>query len=518
VSLVAINSHGCKDTAYGHVKMLGYAGAFTYAPLLGCAPMQVNFTANVSNVPSLTWDYADGNVSPASPATTSSHVYTEPGAYVPKLILSDSTGCQASSLGLDTIKIDGFKTGYTYQPNPACEKATTQFVDTSYSYFSTVTNWHWTFDDGQMSFVNNPSHYYDSAGVYAVELIVTNGNGCKDTLDNTITINPLPVITASGDTVICLGDAAQISAIGGVSYTWAPAANLSCVSCQSTSAAPQAATAYVVTGTDANGCSNTDTAKVNIKTKTTAAAGQGGEICDANSIVLHASGGDVYAWSPPEHLDNSHISDPTASPHATTRYMVVVKEASCQPDSDYVTVTVHPRPHLYAGEDRSIVAGSSTQLTLVGSDFVSYEWSYDPTLSCTQCPTPTATPITTTTYTVSGVSDWGCHDSDKVTITVLCDQSQAFVPNSFTPNGDGENDIFYPRGTGITKIKSFRVYDRWGELVFERTGININDEQNGWDGTYKGAALSPDVYVYVIEVICQTGEQLNLKGDITIIR
>lgn len=518
VRLVAINSHGCKDTAYGHVKMLGYAGAFTYAPLLGCAPMQVNFTANVSNVPSLTWDYADGNVSPASPATTSSHVYTEPGAYVPKLILSDSTGCQTSSQGLDTIKVDGFRTGYTYQPNPACEKATTQFVDTSYSYFSTVTNWHWTFDDGQMSFVNNPSHYYDSAGVYAVQLIVTNGNGCKDTLDNTITINPLPVIMALGDTVICLGDAAQLSANGGVSYTWAPAANLSCVSCQSTSASPQAATAYVVTGTDANGCSNTDTAKVNIKTKTTAVAGQGGEICDANSIVLHASGGDVYTWSPPEHLDNSHISDPTASPHATTRYMVVVKEASCQPDSDYVTVTVHPRPHLYAGEDRSIVAGSSTQLTLVGSDFVSYEWSYDPTLSCTQCPTPTATPITTTTYTVSGVSDWGCHDSDKVTITVLCDQSQAFVPNSFTPNGDGENDVFYPRGTGIAKIKSFRVYDRWGELVFERTGININDEQNGWDGTYKGAALSPDVYVYVIEVICQTGEQLNLKGDITIIR
>lgn len=518
VRMIAINSHGCRDTAYSHVKMLGYAGAFTYAPLLGCAPMEVNFTANVSNVPSLTWDYADGNVSTASPSTTSSHVYTAPGAYVPRLILSDSTGCQASSDGLDTIKVDGFIAGYDYLPNPACEKTTTQFFDTSFSYFSPVTNWHWMFDDGQTSSLSNPTHYYDSAGIYPVSVIVTNSNGCTDTMNSNITILPLPVITASADTVICLGDAAALQAYGGNTYAWSPATNLSCASCQSTEASPAAPTSYIVTGTDIHGCSNTDTVKVNIKTKTSAVAGQGGEICDANSIMLHASGGDVYTWYPPEHLDNSHIANPTASPHITTDYTVIVKEAGCQPDTDRVRVTVHPRPSLYAGEDRSIIAGNSTQLTLAAADVISYEWSYDAALSCTQCTDPVATPVTTTTYTVSGVSDWGCHDSDKVTITVLCDKSQAFIPNSFTPNGDGQNDVFYPRGTGINLVKSFRVYNRWGELVFERNGININDELNGWDGTYKGAALSPDVYVYVIQVQCQTGEQLDLKGDISIIR
>lgn len=518
VQLIAINSHGCRDTAYQHVKLLGYAGAFTYAPLLGCAPMQVNFTANVSNVPSLTWDYSDGTISAASPATTSSHVYTQPGAYIPKLILSDSTGCQTSSLGLDTIKVDGFSTGYTFQPNPACEKTTTQFLDTSYSYFSPVTNWYWLFDDGQSSTVNNPSHYYDTPGDHQVLLAVTNGNGCVDTLRDYITIYPLPVITASADTIICLGDAAQLQGYGGISYTWAPPVNLGCANCQTTSAAPGSPTWYVVTGTDAHGCMNTDSVKVSIKTKTSGSAGQGGEICDDNSIQLHATGGNIYTWSPTEHLDDSHIADPTASPHLTTNFTVVIKEASCLPDTQHVKVIVHPKPSLYAGEDRSIVAGNSTQLKAVMADAVSYEWSADPTLSCTDCYNPVATPIVTTTYTLSGVSDWGCHDSDKVTITVLCDQSQAFIPNSFTPNGDGQNDVFYPRGTGIIKVKTFRVYDRWGELLFERKGIDINDEQNGWDGTYKGNVLSPDVYVYVMEVICQTGEQINLKGDITIIR
>ena len=513
VQLVAVNVHGCRDTAYSHVKLLGYAGAFSYTPLLGCAPMQVNFAANVSNVPSLTWDYSDGNVSAASPSTTSSHVYVTPGAYVPKLILSDSTGCQTSSDGLDTIKVDGFSTGYTTVPNPACERATTQFVDTTFSYFSPLTNWYWLFHDGQSSAISNPTHTYDTAGDYPVMLVVTNGNGCKDTLRNTITIYPLPVITASADTIICLGDAAQLQGYGGISYTWAPPSNLSCTACQTTYASPSTPASYVVTGTDVHGCSNIDTVKVKIKTKTNGDGGLGGDICDANSIMLHASGGQLYAWFPPEHLDDSHIANPTASPHETTQYMVVIKEGSCIADTTFVTVTVHPKPSLYAGEDRSVVAGNSTQLTLVGADFVSFEWIADPTLSCTTCPNPVATPVITTTYTVAGVSDFGCHDSDKVTITVLCDQSQAFIPNSFTPNGDGENDVFYPRGTGIVKIKSFRVYDRWGEKLFERNAIDINDGQNGWDGTYKGAALSPDVYVYVIQAVCQTGEILDIKGE-----
>jgi len=101
---------------------------------------------------------------------------------------------------------------------------------------------------------------------------------------------------------------------------------------------------------------------------------------------------------------------------------------------------------------------------------------------------------------------------------VFCDQSQIFIPNTFTPNADGQNDIFYPRGTGVSIIKSFRIYNRWGELLFERANIKINDAGNAWDGTFNGNPPHPDVYVYIIDATCETGAPINLKGDVTIIR
>jgi gliding motility-associated-like protein len=103
-------------------------------------------------------------------------------------------------------------------------------------------------------------------------------------------------------------------------------------------------------------------------------------------------------------------------------------------------------------------------------------------------------------------------------VRIVCDKSQLFIPNTFTPNNDGENDIFYPRGVGLKSISSFRVYNRWGELVFEKRGTQLNDPSGGWDGTYKGKQLNPDVFVWVIEGICDTGDPVNTKGDINLIR
>ncbi len=125
---------------------------------------------------------------------------------------------------------------------------------------------------------------------------------------------------------------------------------------------------------------------------------------------------------------------------------------------------------------------------------------------------------TTTTFVIKVATDFGCLASDSVTIHLYCDNSQVFVPNSFTPNGDGQNDVFYPRGSGISKVKSFRIYNRWGELMFERDNIQLNDASNAWDGSYGGEAPRPDVYVYIIDAICETGQPVFIKGDVTIIR
>jgi gliding motility-associated-like protein len=101
---------------------------------------------------------------------------------------------------------------------------------------------------------------------------------------------------------------------------------------------------------------------------------------------------------------------------------------------------------------------------------------------------------------------------------VICDKGQLFIPNLFSPNGDGMNDVFYPRGVGLKEVTSFRVFNRWGEMIFEKTNIALNDESMGWDGTYKGQSLPTDVFVYTLEGICETGEKISWKGDISLVR
>ncbi|MEO6830602.1 MAG: T9SS type B sorting domain-containing protein, partial [Chitinophagaceae bacterium] len=107
---------------------------------------------------------------------------------------------------------------------------------------------------------------------------------------------------------------------------------------------------------------------------------------------------------------------------------------------------------------------------------------------------------------------------DTIRINVRCDGSQLWLPNTFTPNADGENDFFYPHGKGISEIKRFRIYDRWGELIFDRTNMPLNDKNAGWNGTYKNQQLKPDVFVWVLNAVCSNGTPLEVKGNISLIR
>ncbi|MFI5196482.1 MAG: PKD domain-containing protein [Chitinophagales bacterium] len=515
VMLIATDVYGCKDTAIKHAKIFGYAGALSYTPLQGCAPLTVYFSATLSNVPSIIWDFADGSTSPASTVSTATHIYTLPGAYVPRLILSDNTGCQNSSQGLDTIKVDIVRAGFT--TSPVCIGDSVTFTDTSFSYWSTVNSWYWTYD-GHTSTLKTPSYLFTSFGTYSVTLQATDAWGCTANMIKDVTVNPLPVIDAGPDTTVCVGDAATLTATGGVSYTWAPSYSVSCINCNPTLASPSVVTTYTVSGTDIHGCKNTDTVTVFLKTKTISAAGPGGEVCSGIPFKLLDSGATQYTWIPASWLSDPHVADPLATPDVTITYTVIAQLGSCIPDTNYVTVIVHPLPTVDAGPDQTLVAGSTAQLNATGYNIYTYSWSNDHTLSCDTCANPVASMSVTTTYVVTVTTDFGCRSSDSVTIHLYCDNNQVFIPNSFTPNGDGENDVFYPRGTGVSMIKSFRIYNRWGQLLFERDNIRINDASNAWDGSYGGATPRPDVYVYIVDAICETGQPLFIKGDVTIIR
>ncbi len=518
VMLIEANAAGCRDTAFGHIDIFGYAGAFTYGPLRGCSPLTVTFHANIHNVPNIIWDYADGNTSTASLADSSVHVYVLPGAYIPKLILSDNTGCQNSSMGTDTIKVDLVTPGFTTMPNPVCLNTPINFKDTSKSFFSTITSWHWTINGLDTSDISNPPYIYSVTGTFAVSLTVTDGWGCTGNVTENITVFPPPVITVSPDTIVCLGDAATLIGYGGVSYTWSPGATLSCTACTVTQASPTVVTQYTVTGTDIHGCQNTDTVSVFLKTKTISTAHGDAVICDGVNVQLTDSGATKFTWIPSTGLSADNIWDPVATPHSNTVYTVIAQLGSCIPDTNYVTIVVHPLPQVNAGPDQLLLAGSVAQLNATGNLINTYSWSPAQTLSCDSCSNPKASMQSTTTYTVTVATVYSCTATDSVTIRIYCDDKQLFIPNTFTPNGDGQNDVFYPRGTGVSIIKSFRIYNRWGELLFERSGIAINDMSNAWDGSYMGGKPRPDVYVYIIDATCEAGAPLSIKGDVTILK
>jgi gliding motility-associated-like protein len=130
----------------------------------------------------------------------------------------------------------------------------------------------------------------------------------------------------------------------------------------------------------------------------------------------------------------------------------------------------------------------------------------------------TVKPKETTEYTIEARNPGGCKTRDRVTVFIICNGVNVFIPNTFSPNGDGANDIFYPRGSGLFRIKTFRIFNRWGELIFDKSNMNPNDAAAGWNGKYKGARVNPDVYVYTAEIICENNTVLTLKGNVALIQ
>ncbi|MCB0696542.1 MAG: PKD domain-containing protein, partial [Chitinophagaceae bacterium] len=518
VKLIVTDSLGCKDSITKPIQVLGYAGAFSYDPISGCTPLTVNFTSKVKgSIPTIIWDFGDGNTLLGSYQQLKvSHTYNTPGRYLPRMIFNNGLGCKVGSAGLDTILVDGviadFETG------PACQYSQVEFINKTWSEVTPIKTTNWTFHDGSFSALRNPKRNYGPPGTYKVKLVVTNTQGCIDSIEKNITINVPIEVSAGGDTIICLKDSAQLFPNGGVSYLWSPAATLSCTQCNNPFAFPQKKTVYTVISTDVNGCHDTGRTVVDIKTHVTSIVGEGAKICEGETTKLSVSGARTYLWSPGAYLDNVKSPAPSANPTKTTQFMVVAYEGSCIPDTNYVEVLVHPKPTVNVRGEKTIIAGTSADLLASGDNIVRFLWSPANTLSCADCANPIASPFKNTVYKVKVFTLYDCVDSADVKIMVLCDNSQLYIPNTFTPNGDGMNDIFMVRGSGISTLKSFRVYNRWGELLFERLNANVNDQTAGWDGTFNGAQLPPDVYVYMVEAYCENGDLLKTKGDITIIR
>ncbi|MEQ8325072.1 MAG: PKD domain-containing protein [Vicingaceae bacterium] len=163
----------------------------------------------------------------------------------------------------------------------------------------------------------------------------------------------------------------------------------------------------------------------------------------------------------------------------------------------------------------------SVLLTVIASNAVSYEWSPQKGLSHPFASSTWAKPDKPTAYTVTVTDNRGCKASSNVEVIVYeysCGEEDVYVPNAFSPNGDGENDYLRVRGEELTEI-NFSIFNRWGKAVFESTDLGmLSNQSRGWDGTYKGKKQDPGVFVYYLKARCSDNREFILKGNITLLR
>ena len=147
------------------------------------------------------------------------------------------------------------------------------------------------------------------------------------------------------------------------------------------------------------------------------------------------------------------------------------------------------------------------------------KWDPSSFLSCDSCLNTQSIPDQTITYTLTVTDINGCTISDMLTITVIVDKADIYVPNVFSPNGDNINDLFTPifKFPENTTITIFRIFDKWGNMLFERTNGN-KGESIGWDGRANGEKMNPGVYVFAIQFMGEDGVTKWKTGDITLVR
>jgi len=195
--------------------------------------------------------------------------------------------------------------------------------------------------------------------------------------------------------------------------------------------------------------------------------------------------------------------------------LIASNKLACADTASMNVYVVPPPTAIPVVDPLTIVSGTSVPLNMnYAGSIISYNWTPSAQLDCNDCLQPVANPQFTTKYTVSVVDRFGCVNKGDITVKVICTGQNFFIPNTFSPNDDGVNDVFYLRGTGLFRVKTLRVFNRWGEVVFEKREMPVNNPGFGWDGSYKGKPAQADVYIYQLEVLCANGELIKYSGQV----
>ncbi len=329
-----------------------------------------------------------------------------------------------------------------------------------------------------------------------------------------ITVHALPatpLINASGPTTFCQGNSVDLSSSGGVLYQWYEnGISINGATSNSISGINHSGNFSVTIVADANGCSdNSVSAPVNVTVKSlplvTVTAPV--KVCVGTSYTVSAKGASNYSWKPSTYTGNTF--DFTPSVAGKDNYTVTGTDNNNCSNTASTSVIVIPLPALVAYTNSSTISGGQQANLFTSSQSVQYEWSPSFGLSCITCENPIASPAHTTVSTVTITDDNGCVNSDTVGLNV--DETVTlYIPSAFTPNGN--NPIFKAEGIGISEVE-LNIFNRYGEMVFQSNDLDV-----GWDGTYHGATVTEDVYVWMVRAISFKGEAITRTGSVNVMQ
>ena len=354
-------------------------------------------------------------------------------------------------------------------------------------------------------------------GTYTVT--VKDNNGCTHAVPNVLVQfdNTMTLSMGTAPT-ICEGKNTALSATtNGTSVVWFPATTLNSATSLTPVANPTTTTQYYVTAT-LGICNKKDSVIVTVNPAPHANAGNDSTICYGADIRLAGSGGVNYKWEPSSYLSSTNINNPLVSKPATITYYLSVTDANgCTSLSkDDIVITVSKPAKLFAGNDTAVAMNQPLQLNAIdvnNTGFIKYTWSPSTGLNNPFIKNPIAKLTDAEIlFIVTASTASSCEGIDSIRIKTY-KGPEIYVPTSFTPNGDGLNDVLRAFPVGIRSFAYFKVFNRYGQMVFYTTNQN-----EGWDGRIKGSFQNMSSFVWIAEAIDYMGRKLQRKGTTTIVQ
>jgi gliding motility-associated-like protein len=474
-----------------------------------------NNSSGTLNAAPYSWDFGDGGTSTiASPV----HVYSSNGTFTVKLIVTGANGC--TSILTKTVAAFNFQPGAVSNGSLCYGKSISLNASggTSYTWSPSAS----LQNPQSASPVASPT----ASTIYTVDILNdSQGYNCFGTRTTQVNVFPTPTTAFSFSINPCGGGVYfyDLSKEDVQTWTWTLSPVIT-KTVQNPYNFYNKGGTFTVALESANeyGCSDLQAKSLTVPEPPPLTVSNATDVCLNNSVILHAGGGIKYHWTPSETLNSPDISDPVATPRATTEYSVEITTTDVVNGEPCVFVLttgitvwrLSVVPVSAIAKPALIITGNSTTLYYLGDPGATVTWYPIGSTTPLTGYTVTAKPEIPTTYTAVATRG-ACTENVEVHVDAFtegCLTKDVFVPNTFTPNDDGNNDRFMVRGLKIDELY-FAVYNRWGEMVFE-----AKDKTTGWDGSYKGKPAEVGVYGWYLQVKCINGDETFRKGNVTLIR